>query len=1148
MESNKSSTQSKGVEDFYRGKIVLLTGTTGFIGKVMLEKLLYMCPTVGKVYILIRKKKGLQPMERFKKEVLGSKCFDRVKKKIPNFDEYINTHVRPVSGDLLEENLGLDKDERKEITDNVNVIINCAASVDFNSRLDEAIKINVYGTLKMFYLAKDSKNIENFVHVSTCYVNSDKKGLIQEKIYDISIDAEEYINTLYKKPVNELVQETPRILGNYPNTYTFTKSMAERILKKKRGDLPLTIVRPSVVGASYKDPSMGWIDTVTAASAIYLLMGIGIMKAVEGNQYSIADQVPCDYVGDVVLVSAATYANKNALTVVHAGSSAKNPVTWKEGIELARQYWKTHPPEKRIGSPSMIVIKDARLFQLYTTIQGIPAKGYSLVAKLTGNTQMKKNAERLVKITNRTKTVSGLYKEFASTEWIFASDRCDELYKFCTPDERKEFLVNIAEVDWKKYFQWFAWGLHRHILKEEADYPTFEPQNMDLLYGLKGKSYFDDVKWAINKGYDYKPRSSIQMKSVVMSSGRIQKKIEDMTANRKNKTITPEQYKSQLVSSGNRFCDKLLSTYSMPMIRFASFLINKMFKQMFEKIVVDESSLAKIAKLDYKTQGPIVIMPTHRSFVDFILVSYIFFAYKMKCPNIAAQEEFLDMTLVHHIFRASGAFFLRKKKVEHMELYEGILYEYIQRLLLDESWLEFFIEGTRSRYGKTLAPKLDVLNIVTDTFLDKKVPDIQIIPVTINYDRVIEAETFPYELLGDEKLRLSLIKFLGAYKIFNMNFGRVYLNFCEPMSMREYTDKYMKVTGKNPLTEGKERPNFNLTLAKDVLKITNDNIVIMPTSIIASILLLHRKGINEELLASKADWLVKEIKLRGGKLSTDLPSIVVKTGLAHLDQYLERKKDVFHPSFSAKQEYKNIILLSYYRNILGHLFFNEALVACSLASFGYELGWKEGVTFERLWEKIKFLQTLIGAEYLVTFKLNEQNIHEFIDIMMKRKTLATHGDKIKVASEGEQLVNFLCGLLWPLIESYWVSAVYLYTLKNREKEMPLEKFELEIQGFAESMFEERTLEFYEACAVDTIRNALHCFKENFNLISGQVRFDQVDQDDVEFIKLNATEEALKENIFSIQNFMKTSLASTMDLPISIGRKSILVDFPFMSRL
>ena len=109
------------------------------------------------------------------------------------------------------------------------------------------------------------------------------------------------------------------------------------------------------------------------------------------------------------------------------------------------------------------------------------------------------------------------------------------------------------------------------------------------------------------------------------------------------------------------------------------------------------------------------------------------------------------------------------------------------------------------------------------------------------------------------------------------------------------------------------------------------------------------------------------------------------------------------------------------------------------------------------------------------------------------------------------------------------------------------------------MFEERTLEFYEACAVDTIRNALHSFKvniknlflilqENFNLISGEVKFDQVDQDDVEYVKLIATEEALKENIFSIQNYMKTSLASTMDLPFSVARKSILVDFPFMSRL
>jgi fatty acyl-CoA reductase len=101
--------------------------------------------------------------------------------------------------------LGLDQKDIEDITANVNVIINCAASVDFNSRLDEAIKINVFGTLKMFELAKKSKNLESFLHVSTAYVNSDKKGVIEEKIYDIGMDAEEHINELFKRPVDEVI-------------------------------------------------------------------------------------------------------------------------------------------------------------------------------------------------------------------------------------------------------------------------------------------------------------------------------------------------------------------------------------------------------------------------------------------------------------------------------------------------------------------------------------------------------------------------------------------------------------------------------------------------------------------------------------------------------------------------------------------------------------------------------------------------------------------------------------------------------------------------------------------------------------------------------------------------------------------------------
>jgi len=574
---------------------------------------------------------------------------------------------------------------------------------------------------------------------------------------------------------------------------------------------------------------------------------------------------------------------------------------------------------------------------------------------------------------------------------------------------------------------------------------------------------------------------------------------------------------------------------------------------MYEKVIFDENQLQKIASIDYKTQGPTVIMPTHRSFVDFAILSYIMFAYKMKCPHIAASEEFLNIAVVHILFRASGAFFMKKKTPENEELYDAIMYEYIQRLLLEESWLEFFIEGTRSRYGKTLSPKLDVLQVVTDTYFDKKVPDTQIIPVTINYERVVEGDTFPFELLGDEKLRLSLMKFLGAYKIFSMNFGKVVINFCDPISLKEYMDTRSKdpsyqsivesaqknslVVKQNPVSpldnlrsNAEFRANATKELAYDVLKICNQNTVIMPTSIVASILLMHRKGINEEILNKKVDWLIKQIKARGGKLSTDIPSIAIKSGLSHLDHLVDRKKDVFHPSFSAKTEYKNVILMSYYRNMLGHIFFNEAIIGCALTAYGYELAWKEGVSLNRLWDSTVFLQKLIGSEFLVQKKIDQKEFDSIVDGFIKQNYLKMDNAKVKITSVGEQLFTYLCFLVWPLVEGYWLTSMYLYTLKNRETSVSCEDFETEVQNFAESLYEDRSIEFYEACAIDTIRNAINVFKD-MNLINIKNVVDEKTKQNTESITLVAKEDKLSELTSTIQTYMKTSLASSLDIPL-----------------
>ena len=165
-----------------------------------------------------------------------------------------------------------------EIQEKCNVIMNCAASIDFNARLDQAIESNIKGSLRMMALAKSCRNLDIFTHVSTCYVNCNMSGLIREEIYETNENPEELFERLSKMPLRELVSNTTEILGSYPNTYTFTKALCERLIKRRRGDLPMTIVRPAIINTSYLEPFPGWLDSIAAAAAYFMFIGLGVVK------------------------------------------------------------------------------------------------------------------------------------------------------------------------------------------------------------------------------------------------------------------------------------------------------------------------------------------------------------------------------------------------------------------------------------------------------------------------------------------------------------------------------------------------------------------------------------------------------------------------------------------------------------------------------------------------------------------------------------------------------------------------------------------------------------------------------------------------------------------------------------------------------
>lgn len=185
--SKINKTMGLGIKQFYAGKTIFLTGTTGFVGKVVLEKLIRSLPEIKKIFVMVRAKKNVSVRERFEKAILSSEIFRPLFRDRPALREELKTKIVPVAGDLIIDKLGLSTADRAMVTAECEIVINVAASVNFDDPLLDALEINYFGCLRMLELAKECRNILTYTHVSTAYVNSNmpNNSLVEEKVYDL---------------------------------------------------------------------------------------------------------------------------------------------------------------------------------------------------------------------------------------------------------------------------------------------------------------------------------------------------------------------------------------------------------------------------------------------------------------------------------------------------------------------------------------------------------------------------------------------------------------------------------------------------------------------------------------------------------------------------------------------------------------------------------------------------------------------------------------------------------------------------------------------------------------------------------------------------------------------------------------------------
>ncbi|KAG0341649.1 cyclin-dependent kinase inhibitor far1 [Podila humilis] len=477
-----SSQQKYGpanAKQFYaENTVIFLTGATGFVGKTILEKLLRSFPQITKVYLLVRISGTKSLQDRVQNDIFASKIFDTLKATFASAEEFQKKVVKkivPVQGDITHDRLGLSDTDLAMIHNDTRVVINSAASVSFDDPLNNALEMNTRGPFRTFEVAKGIRHLSAFVHISTCYVNAPMTDAhISEQIYPhpLGVEPEEIYKFLSEMPYEEIRNyERSVVLKTYPNTYTFSKSLTEHLIQHRFRELnlPIVIVRPSIVTAAQQEPVPGWVEGVAAANKAVVSCALGQVQEWIGQASKVSDLIPVDIVTKTILL-AATTADRTLPRppIYHVGSSALNdhPISWGVFGKYLAAYWRQVQP-----TPRRRISDDIR-FEMYQ--QPEFKRRFDLrfgdqirtLAQQQQQPQHKDNSKKLKVRISKQMAVPMTFKTFASNEWFFDVTntlRMDEL----APPELKSRLAQ--GIDWEKYMEDYNAGVQQFILKEKVD-------------------------------------------------------------------------------------------------------------------------------------------------------------------------------------------------------------------------------------------------------------------------------------------------------------------------------------------------------------------------------------------------------------------------------------------------------------------------------------------------------------------------------------------------------------------------------------------------------------------------------------------------------------------------------------------------------
>lgn len=465
------------ISEFYKDRSIFITGATGFMGKVLVEKLLRSCPGIKRLYLLMRPSKGKDVQTRLR-ELLTNEVFDVLRQEHPEALD----KVTAIAGDITSPGFGISATDLEKIYSEVSIIFNSAATVKFDEELKAAVKMNVLGPRQLLQICRKMKHLEALIHVSTAYNNLDQDE-IHEQIYPSTTDTNLLIDMVSGLDEELVKKITKELVGTCPNTYTYTKALAERMLLKECGDLPLAIVRPSIVTAAKQEPIPGWVDNLNGPTGFISGVGKGFMRSFYINSDLVGDIVPVEYPINLMIAVAwhtALQKSKKSIVVYNCSTGHLNPLTWGRFRDVGFQVWMKYPTKEMMWYPCASFTMNTTVYKIEQAIfHYLPAYCIDAVCYLMGK------RVKWVRLYDRAHRAIACLDFFTTHQWRFISKNPIQLLDHLSDSDRRTFDFDVRKIDWNSYIETYILGARRFILKDDPSTLPQARKNLTRLFILK---------------------------------------------------------------------------------------------------------------------------------------------------------------------------------------------------------------------------------------------------------------------------------------------------------------------------------------------------------------------------------------------------------------------------------------------------------------------------------------------------------------------------------------------------------------------------------------------------------------------------------------------------------------------------------------